>query len=81
MKNKTNCKHQLRAFYAAQGLTGKHRRAAMRHDMRAVKKNAANAAPLIGIFPLANMFYFVGSPEGGEYWYARDLFARDHGPF
>jgi len=36
----TTVKNQLRAFYAKQGLTGKHLRMALRHDMKAVARNA-----------------------------------------
>lgn len=61
-------KAQLRAFYAAQGLTGKHRRKAMQYDLKQVKKLRNHATDM------SLMFLFVWSctPQGGNYWALRD---------
>lgn len=60
-------KAQLRAFYAAQGLTGKHRRKAMQHDMKQVKKlrESPNDVSLICLFTWGS------SPQEVFYWHAR----------
>jgi hypothetical protein len=70
-----SAKKQLSAFYAAQGLTGKHRRKAMQHDMRAVRRNA-DCYNIAG-WTLGFLFMFLHTPEGGPYWYARDAFQLD----
>lgn len=63
-------KNQLRAFYAKQGLTGKHLRMALRHDMKAVARNADfEDWPRYGIM---HAFGWSRSPEGGRYWWMRD---------
>jgi hypothetical protein len=70
-----SAKKQLSAFYAAQGLTGKHRRKAMQCDMRAVRRNATCCN--IDGWTLGFLFMFRHTPEGGPYWYARDAFRPD----
>lgn len=77
MKNKTNCKHQLRAFYAAQGLTGKHLRSAMRHDMRRIRKYSNKYPELVGGWLLSFLFLFEDTPEGYNYWRVRDDMCRE----
>lgn len=65
-------KKQLSAYYAAQGLTGKHRRKAMQYDMKAVRKNTkafhGYARP---VHVLGAAFIFKDSPEGQQYWARR----------
>lgn len=65
-----SAKKQLQAFYAAQGLTGKHRRAAMRYDMRQIKKHSDAFSPK-GV-DLSYLFLWDHTPQGWAYWYARD---------
>lgn len=66
----TTVKNQLRAFYAKQGLTGKHLRMALRHDMKAVARNADfENWPA---WSLTAVFAWSHSPEGWRYWWLRD---------
>lgn len=60
-------KAQLNAFYAAQGLTGKHRRKAMQYDLKQVKK--LRKVPFDG--SLVGLFDWHGSPQGWLYWQNR----------
>lgn len=64
-------KQQLNKFYDKQGLTGKHRRKAMQYDMKAVRANVLRDYCGAYSTRLRSSFYFVGSPQGGAYWYAR----------
>lgn len=73
----TTAKRQLSAFYVEQGLTGKHLRSAIKHDLKLVKQN------VIGCFgydqrlrplgphedrQLSCLFVWFDSPEGYDYW-------------
>lgn len=60
-------KAQLRAFYAAQGLTGKHRRKAMQYDLKQVKKLRNYDCD----YQLVCLFDWHASPQGGLYWHKR----------
>lgn len=62
-------KAQLREFYAAQGLQGKHRRKAMQYDLKQVKKLRKSS----GDGPLLCLFGWTCSPQGHSYWRKRDL--------
>ena len=66
-----NCKQQLQAFYAKQGLTGKHRRQAMRYDMRAIRALRDRYSPEVGVGNIQSMFLFCGAPQDIDYWYFR----------
>lgn len=61
-------KAQLREFYAAQGLQGKHRRKAMQYDLKQVKK----LREFDGDHSLASLFPWMFSPQGWHYWSRRD---------
>lgn len=61
-------KAQLREFYAAQGLQGKHRRKAMQYDLKQVKKLRERS----GDHRLSGLFSWVHSPQGWRYWRQRD---------
>lgn len=65
-------KKQLRAFYADQGLTGKHLRKALRYDMKAVRRHVATQQrpPCNN---LQNAFGWGRTPEGAEYWAHREI--------
>lgn len=66
-----NAKAQLRAFYEKQGLTGKHRRKAMRYDMKAIRKNCDNFSnPKDNT--VAYLFLWSQTPQGWVYWHRRD---------
>lgn len=58
-------KHELRAFYAQQGLTGKHLRKAMAYDLRRVRKYRSMPGRLMSAFS------WMQTSEGGRYWAAR----------
>lgn len=64
-------KKQLSAFYDKQGLTGKHRRKAMQYDMKAVRANIKADHCGMRSNYLQASFFFMDSPQGGDYWYAR----------
>lgn len=61
-------KAQLRAFYAAQGLTGRHRRKAMQYDLKKVKE----LRDFDGDHSLVSLFAWARSPQGWRYWRRRD---------
>lgn len=61
-------KNQLRAFYARQGLTGKHLRKAIQWDMKAVRRNADWTDYDPGKDDLSCSFSWNNSPEGYYYW-------------
>lgn len=65
----TTVKNQLRAFYVKQGLTGKHLRMALRHDMKAVAKQAYDSD--WPHFSIIEAFCWVRTSEGSRYWYER----------
>ena len=65
-----NCKQQLQAFYAKQGLTGKHRRQAMRYDMRAIRR-ATGSDWDIGRWDIGGSILWSLTPQGHAYWSAR----------
>lgn len=68
---------QLRAFYDAQGLTGQHRRHAIRYDRRAIREAAIRETgepfvpSTIGTDTLDCAFVWWRSKEGQPYWAAR----------
>lgn len=62
-------KQELRAYYAKQGLTGKHLRKALQWDMKAV---ARNKAPFNRGRSLSSAFVWIKSPQGHLYWMHRD---------
>lgn len=66
-------KKQLSAYYAKQGLTGKHRRKAMQYDMKAVRKNikAYHGPYASSVHELGAAFLFKDAPEGHTYWARR----------
>ena len=68
-------KKQLQAFYKKQGLTGKHLRSALRHDMRRVRQCARAFAYYIGTDRykdcLSEAFVWCDTPEGVTYWLDR----------
>lgn len=66
-------KKQLSAYYDKQGLTGKHHRKAMQHDMKAVRENikAFHGCDSPAPTSLGSAFIFDGAPEGYEYWARR----------
>lgn len=66
-------KNELRAFYANQGLTGKHLRKALRHDMKAVKRSAIKQRGRLDHRSLVHAFGWDWSPEGVDYWGLRSL--------
>lgn len=70
-------KKQLREFYRAQGLSGKHLRSAMRWDMRTAKANALEFAVENGIeldtSSISNAFDWGQSDQGFCYWADRCL--------
>lgn len=57
-------KAQLREFYAAQGLQGKHRRKAMQYDLKQVKK----LRQAFGDWEIIALFNWNNSPQGRVYW-------------
>jgi hypothetical protein len=59
-------KRELQAFYAKQGITGQHRRKAMRYDLKAVRKYGNGASEL------CLSFVWSKTPQGFRYWAARD---------
>lgn len=61
-------KAQLRAFYAAQGLTGKHRRKAMQYDLKQVKALRTHDMDSDLMF----LLLWAESPQGYSYWSSRD---------
>lgn len=61
-------KAQLRAFYAAQGITGKHRRKAMQYDLKQVKR-LREVERDVGLLYLLD---WQASPQGVLYWLARN---------
>ena len=65
-------KKQLKAFYRAQGLSGKHLRSALRWDMRTAKANALEFAVENGIeldvSSISNAFDWSESKQGFDYW-------------
>lgn len=76
MQNQHTPRKQLQAFYARQGLTGKHARKAVAHDLRLARKefnrtyqggNWAGACE----FGLAGLFVWRLSPQGSGYWIDR----------
>lgn len=71
----TTAKRQLNAFYARQGLQGRARHRAVRHDMRRVRAYAGpeafEACQGIGV-GLMGMFLFAFTDEGARYWIARN---------
>lgn len=68
-KRKTGIKNELRAFYADQGLTGKHLRKALRHDMKAVARNiAVQGCGYRSVRSLQTAFGWGSSLEGSDYW-------------
>ena len=58
-------KQQLRAYYAKQGLTGKHLRKALQYDMKAAGRNKAPGNPGLD---LIHAFRWSVSPQGHGYW-------------
>lgn len=68
---------QLRAFYDAQGLTGQHRRHAIRYDRRAIREAAiretgqpfAPAMPCTDTLECAFVWWLTS--EGDGYWRVR----------
>lgn len=79
---------QLSQFYNRQGLTGKHRRSALKHDRRKVRRNTAQyqsaVAPEERWTPtsLGTAFSWFETSEGCSYWSARNLYVgpRTYGP-
>lgn len=70
-------KATLSRFYVRQGLTGKHLRAAIRHDMRSLRKQGAITNQGKGI-PVACGLAACGKEwsdlsEGGLYWAKRAI--------
>lgn len=61
-------KQELRAYYAKQGLTGKHLRKALQWDMKAVSRNKA---PWNRGLSLSSAFVWGESPPGHLYWMNR----------
>lgn len=57
-------KAQLRTFYAAQGLTGNHRRKAMQYDLKQIKKLRERDAD----WSIICLFDWHHSPQGHCYW-------------
>lgn len=67
-------KNELRAFYANQGLTGKHLRKALRHDMKAAARNIqAQGRTVVSDIALVHSFGWDQSPEGLTYWAMRSV--------
>jgi hypothetical protein len=72
-------KQQLQAYYAKQGLTGKHLRKALQWDMKAVSRNkkASHYPPEWERDPrragLIHAFGWSSTPEGIGYWVQRSL--------
>ena len=64
-------KKQLAAYYAKQGLTGKHRRKAMQYDMKAVRENIKACSCGSRQPTLSSSFIFRRAPQGERYWYRR----------
>jgi len=60
-------KKQLRAFYVKQGLTGKHFRKAMQHDMKAVRANCDKYSRPESD-KLSGCFVFKATRQGFDYW-------------
>lgn len=58
---------QLREFYAAQGVTGKHRRKAMQYDLKQIKRLRRRD----GDRPIIDLFSRHHSPQGHVYWHDR----------
>lgn len=64
-------KKQLAAFYAKQGLTGKHRRKAMQYDMKAVNTAIRTQSVRYRCPYLSGAFSFKKTVEGHRYWAVR----------
>lgn len=78
MKNQNTPRKQLQAFYAAQGLTGKHARKAVAHDLRLARREfAALPGDLREGWKvhcrggLGALFVWANSPQGHVYWQQR----------
>lgn len=72
----TTAKRQLNAFYARQGLRGRARHRAVRHDMKRVRHYSgpeAFAECQSRGFGLSAMFLWFDTVEGVHYWAARSM--------
>lgn len=73
-RSNAGIKNELRAFYANQGLTGKHLRKALRHDMKAVARNIqTQGRTVVSDTGLTRAFGWDHSPEGMSYWALRSV--------
>lgn len=61
---------QLRAFYKAQGLQGKHLRSALKYDRRRVREET-DVDRFKDPSWLTCLFFFGGTREGCAYWFER----------
>lgn len=68
----------LSRFYVRQGLTGKHFRAAMRHDMRSLRRQGVNTnqglTRRLGGGLVGCGATWDDLAEGGSYWATRSTF-------
>lgn len=62
---------QLKAFYKAQGLQGKHLRSALKYDRRRVRVESETSR-FTAPNALSHLFLFSESREGHRYWMVRD---------
>lgn len=71
-------KQQLKAFYRGKGLKGKRLKRAVWADVGRVKVNRMDqhGRPLIHCRGISYQFVWNSSPEGHDYWMARNGEAR-----
>lgn len=76
-------KKQVQAFYAKQGLQGKHLRKAIQWDLRRIRRLAKQWAYFIGTDRhgdnIADAFVWEDTREGFDYWCARHDACRSSG--
>lgn len=77
MKNQNTPRKQLQAFYAAQGLTGKHARKAVAHDLRLARREFMRVSTpeywrYSCKFGLSGLFVWHISRQGARYWMLRE---------
>jgi hypothetical protein len=61
-------KKELQAYYAKQGLTGKHLRKALQYDMKAVRREGRRP---YRVTSLCHAFDWIATPQGVDYWHNR----------